>query len=260
MELELTSVDLKWCYAASGCDNITGIRRVGFATARSACRLYHHVPDRLPRVDFAERTRIVVRLQILLGKQRQRPRLTRLLLETKSLLHKFVFAMQQGTDGQLQRVRLAKILHWHPPMACPGNTYGLVLPPPPAIHTTTTAVRFNAKKRSDKNTVDQKKAIHCFNYWSILENLEPQQPEQELELEPIEGSSRGTRKKKVFAKKTPKTNQHRTQSEHTMRMRDFKLFYPMVTRTAPTIPNITPIRGFGNWFQTHIQELKVLNN
>ena len=273
-ELRLTSGDLQWCYAASGCDNITGIRQVGFKTALSACRQHANVLSRLPRVTNLERTRIVVQLQQFLWRQRFRPRLPRVPQETQSLLHKFVFQMKVNESGVQVRKRLQKITRWQPPMDASINTYGLVVPPPPAPRFASSPAGhrdFNQQKRLEIMNVDHNKAVKCYNYWTTLENLEsePQQPQQPQEPEPQEpepiegssrGTSRGTRKKKLRPPKPQaKAPQKRVQSAHTKNKQDLNQFHPMVTRKAPTIANITPIRGFSDWFQTHIRELKVLN-
>jgi hypothetical protein len=258
-ELNLTTADLKWCYAASGCDNITGIRQIGFQTALSACRQHADVLDRLPNVGDMERERVRTELNRYLLQQNNQPFLVRLPLEATSLLHRFVFQMKVNDNGEQVRKRLLKISRWHPPMDASINTYGLVVPPPPAPRFAlgTTGHRdFNRLKRLEIMNVDSNKAINSYNYWTTLENLEAE-PEQQPE--PIEGSTRSTTK--IYPPKAaPKTNQRRVQSTHTKHKRELDLYHPMVTRTAPTIGTIAIIPGFADWFQTHIKELKVSNN
>ena len=240
-ELSLSSYDLQWCFAVSGCDNVTGITSVGFKTALSACRQHANVLDRLPKVAAADKERVASSLYAYLASLLDRPGFPTLVQETSSLLKFFVFEL--NADGT--RKRLKRLIQ------DPTSNYGIGVQ---KDSHETVKDKVNTGVRSTAE-IDNKKATNHRRFeFKLTSGIESPSSRGKYEAKPKQT-------RKVDKHHDPKTQEEkvvqRVRNQDKVAIDKIKSLHMPCSRLIGTVKNTCCLPEFSSWFQKDMLSLKV---
>lgn len=229
--LKVSSEELKWAYAAAGCDDLKpGLKNVGFKTALSVCKNGPLIDasNRLRRVSSTEKRALVNRLRVFLDKlslvaNMENP-FPKQVTNSTSYAHEFVF--NQTANGNRRRLHfLAFDENAEHQIRCTK-----VFPPKPEI----SKKKRKELERAHRESINAHKAQHCIEVEFDFVNPTLSQ------IPAAQSSSRSTRPKRKGRSKRQQSGDDSVPKPARKKRSKSQRFQQQDVETIPNPPEAEP--------------------